>query len=252
MGIFFATATVAAAVVAAPGTASSTTAEFRLVDMVVADVDGAVITYSELLAEANLLLLKTRGPRVARAARLGRRLLSAVLLSMVHRELLLAEVRRLQLRPVDGGEVDRRLVRLRRRFDDEDGWQRFLVEAGFREPGDPSLGVPPVLRARLRTEAQVDRFLEVRVRLNVIVSERDIARCYEARRTSFGSAGLDVVAPRIREQLRQQREAEALADLLDQLIDRAEIRYDRRFEPPSNKPRRTRVRAPGSGFTCPI
>ena len=230
---------------------TATTADFRTVDMVVADIDGAIVTYSELLAEANLLLLESRGPRVARAALLGRPLLRAVLLSMVHRELLLGEIRRLQLRPVDGSEVDRRLVKLRRRFSDESDWQRFLVEAGFRDPGSQDLRVPAALRARLRAEAQVDRFLEVRVRLNVVVTDGDVAYCFAARRAVFGSARVDVVAPRIEAQLRRQREADALADLLEQLTDRAQVRYHPRFEPPSNRPRRAPIRAPGSGFTCP-
>ena len=123
------------ATAASPG--SSDTEEARLVDMVVADVDGAVVTYSELLSEANLLLLESRGARVARAARLSQNLLRAVLQSMVHRELLLGEIRRLQLRAIDGAEVDRRLVELRRRFDNEAGWQSFLIAAGFRDPDDP-------------------------------------------------------------------------------------------------------------------
>ncbi|MEO1339025.1 MAG: hypothetical protein AAFV29_25505, partial [Myxococcota bacterium] len=102
----------ALAMFGAPAEVETSTVGFRLVDLVVADVDGAIITYSELLAEANLVLLKTRGIRVARSARLNRDLLRAILSSMVHRELLLAEIRRLQLRPVDGAEVDRRLKRL--------------------------------------------------------------------------------------------------------------------------------------------
>ena len=187
---------------------------------------------------------------MARAARLSRPLLRAVLLSMVHRELLLGEIRRLQLRPVDGSEVDRRLVKLRRRFADERSWQRFLVSSGFRDPDSQELQVPAALRARLRAEAQVDRFLEVRVRLNVVVTDRDVADCFAARRTVFGSAGVEVVGPRVRAQLRRQREANALADLLEQLTGRAQLRYHPRFEPARTRPR-PEVRAPGSGFTCP-
>ena len=222
----------------------------RLVDMVVADVDGAVITYSELLAEANLLLLDTRGPRIAQNARLTRRLLRAVLLSMVHRELLLGEIRRLQLRPVSGSDIDRRLLELRRRFDDEAGWQRFLVAAGFRDPIDTDLRAPEDLRARLRAEAQVDQFLDVRIRLNIVVTDQDVSRCYQLRRSNFGDAELYLVAPRIEAQIRQQRESSALEALLEQLETRATVRYDPEFEPDRTRPK-TPARAPGSGFQCP-
>ncbi|MEL7369405.1 MAG: hypothetical protein AAFN74_10865, partial [Myxococcota bacterium] len=217
----------------APAEVETSTVGFRLVDLVVADVDGAIITYSELLAEANLVLLKTRGIRVARSARLNRDLLRAILSSMVHRELLLAEIRRLQLRPVDGAEVDRRLKRLRDRFSDEAAWRRFLVEAGFVSADAPPESYPASIRARERAEAQVDQFLKVRVRLNVVVTEADIAKCFRARRAVFGSgARLSMVAPRIRAQLRHQRETFALVDLISQLTTRASIRYEAEFEPP--------------------
>ena len=233
------------------GTATSTDAEYRTVDMIVADVDGSIITYSELLAEANLQLLETRSAQVAMRARLSRPLLRAVLQHMVHRELLLGEIRRLQLRPVESTSVDQRLLALRRRFKDEAAWQQFLANAGFRNPTDQDRTVPTTLRERLRAEAQIERFLEVRVRLNVVVTETDVARCYARIRSTFGGARLALVAPGIRDQLIRQREATAIAALIDQLMGRAELRYHPDFAPPRTTGPRAPARAQGSGFVCP-
>ncbi|MEM7677380.1 MAG: hypothetical protein AAF449_15380 [Myxococcota bacterium] len=243
----------AALLAAAPPEATETSSlAYRLVDLVVADVDGAVITYSELLAEANLVLLKTRGIRVARSAQLNRALLRAILSSMVHRELLLAEIRRLQLRLVENAEVERRLQRLKARFKDSGTWRRFLVESGFIGVDSPTETFPASIRARERAEAQVDQFLKVRVRLNVVITEADVARCFAARQAVFGpKATLSMVAPRIRAQLRHQREAFGLLDLVAQLTDRAHIRYEPDFEPPPLSLAPAPQKAPGSGFTCP-
>ncbi len=224
---------------------------YRIVDMVVADVDGAVVTYSELLSEANLVLLRLRGAEVARSARLHRGLLRVVLESMVNRELLLGEIRRLQMRPVAGGEVDELVVELRRRFDDEAGWQGFLVRAGYRGPSDPELTVPEPLRARLRAEAQIEEFLDVRIRFNIVVTERDIAECYRVHRALFGGASLQLVGPQIRRQIYAQREAKALEELIEQLRARAKTRIDPEFAPQPRPSKREPARAPGSGFTCP-
>lgn len=236
----------------APAARTSTIAEQRLVDMVVAVVDGSVvITYSELVSEATLLLLQTRGPQWALKAQLSRDLLRSVLRNRVDRELILRETDRLQMRAVDRSRVNELLRTLKRSFDDEAGWQRFLVLAGFRDPGDPTRAPPPELLAVLRAQAQAEAFLEVRVTRSIVVSDDDVAACYAARAQVFRGASLTRVAPRIRKQLEVQRHSQAMISLIEQLEDRARIRYDPEFEPPERSRDPEPPRAAGSSFTCP-
>ena len=183
-------------------------------------------------------------------AQLSRDLLRAVLRQMVQRELILAEIRRLQLRQVEATEVDDRLLQLRRRFDSEASWQEFLVRAGFRDSVDADEPAPPELTARLRAEAQVDRFLEVRVKLNVVVTDEDVAACYAELPDVFRGASLGRVAPRIKQQLEVQRHGAAMVQLLEQLESRARVRYDPEFEPPPPIRDPEPLRAVGSSFTC--
>ena len=99
--------------------------EERLVDMVVAQVDATVITFSELMAETRLVLLRTRGLELARSGAISEPLMLSLLRSIVHRELILGEVRRLNLQ-VPEEEVERTIAALRRKFPTPEDYQRFM------------------------------------------------------------------------------------------------------------------------------
>lgn len=216
-----------------------------LVDMVVAAVDGRPITLSELVAETKLVLLRTRDAEVADNAALTPPLLSAVLLSMVHRELLLAEVRRLQLREVPEPDVERAFQPLLKRFRGPSELYAFLERSGF--PSEPGRVVPPLVGAILRSELEVERFLEVRVRLGLKLDPAKLLACYEANRGYFKGRPYGEVEPRIRERLRADLEEAAIEQLLAQLKGRSVISYAPGYEPQPQEPESTDF-----GFRCPV
>ena len=216
--------------------------EERLVDMVVAQVDSNVITLSELMAEARLILLRTRGLDLARSGVISDELLRSMLRSIVHRELILGEVRRLNLQVPDE-EVERAIAAVRRKFPTPEDYQRFTDATGFR---DPITGRTPLLAAVLRSELQAERYLNLRVRLNVVIPDSDLMRCYEVNESKFFGRSFAEMKPRIQLVLREQREHKALLDLIAQLEGRAKIRYSPGFDPGPAEP------APASvAFQCP-
>lgn len=221
----------------------------HLIDMVVAQVDAAVITLSELVAETRLVLLKTAGAEVARASYLSQGLLNAVLKNIVSRELLLSEVRRLKLRDVPDQEMQQALEGIQKRFTDPADYERFLVKSGFREPGTEMIrgfDAPASLLAIVTAERQVERFLEVRVRKGT-PRESDVEACYEANRVQVGPRTLDELRGEIQARLAEQERERAIAMLLEQLAKRVTIRYAAGFEP--NEPIGTI--AVSIGLECP-
>ena len=198
--------------------------------MVIAEVDTTVITYSELLAETRLVLVRSGGPRLALAQSLSKPLVLAVLRAMVHRELLLAEMRRLQLGKAPEDGVLDALSSVRRRFATDGDYLRFLERAGFAELGAEDLA-PQSLLAILRAEQQVDRFLDIRIRLAAVISEADLYACYQANAARFSGRSFAQVQDLLRNTLQAQREREALKSLVEQLARRARIQYAKGYEP---------------------
>lgn len=218
----------------------------RVVDYAVAEVDGRVVTRSELEAEARLTLLRAYGSEVARTAELSSELLAALLEAVVHRRLLLVELRRLQLERVPGAVLENARAALRARFASSKDHGAFWVEVGLARSGDGQGGVaPPALQAILREEIAVDRFLDMRIRAGIVLDEEDVVRCFEANAGVFEGKQLDEVRGQIRARLRQGQEEAALDRLLGQLKDRTDVRF-----PTSLKPATGERRAPP--FTCPI
>ena len=204
-----------------------------IVDRVVARVDEAVITLSELEAETRLLLLDARNPALALQAELTPSLLASVLRSMVRRTLLLAELRRLQLRAAPEEDVARVVRRFEARFERAADFAAFLHTIGLTDPEpelDPHLAAPRALVERVRQEVEVNRFLDVRVRLNVVVGPAEVRACFEANRAHFGGQAFDAVAPQVRLRLQEQKEARALAEVVEQLEARARIRLEPPFD----------------------
>lgn len=215
----------------------------HLVEMVVAQVDSTAITLSEVMAQTRLVLLRSRGLDVARTAVISRPLMLAVLRSMVHRELLLGEVRRLNLQAPQE-EVDKTLAAIRRQFPTPEDYERFMDATGFRDPvtKDTSL-----LSGVVRGELQAERYLDLRVRLNVAILEGEMRRCYQANEQRFFGRTFAEMRPRIELELREQREQKALASLIEQLEGRSKIRFAPGFEPPPP----AREDEEGVGFVCP-
>lgn len=207
-------------------------AEPRLVDMVVAEIDLRVVTYSELTAEARLAVLEQRGPSFAQRAVLNLELLRAVLRNILARELLLAESRRLQLREVSAAEVEEELVKLRGRFALHADYIRFLESLGFEVPEgvrQDEGASPPELVSIVRSNLQVARFVELRVRPNVIVRDADVRRCFQRNEARLLGQSLSEARPVIERTLREELQAASLRELLGQLEAQANLRYTADF-----------------------
>lgn len=204
---------------------------WRRVDHVVAEVGPAVITRSELEAEARLALLRARGPDVARTAGLSEALLVSVLRGMVQRELLLAEARRLQIREASQDEVRVRARALLATFESEADALRFFERVGFSLPAlEDAERTPPGLLDLLRAEVQLERFVELRVRPTSVVRTADVAACYQADPGQFGGRTLEEARADIEAAIRETAGDRALAGLLVQLARRTPVRVARGLE----------------------
>ncbi|MFO0726940.1 MAG: SurA N-terminal domain-containing protein [Myxococcota bacterium] len=203
-------------------------AEEHLIDGVVAQVDAAVITRSELWAEARIVLLRSRGASVARSAELTDELLRSVLRNIVSRELLIAEARRLKMREVPEDEVDRELRRIVEAFATNSDFARFMESLGLTI--EPQGGPPPELVAIVRSERMVERFVALRIRQSFVIKEKDIERCYSANQGRLGSVSLSEVRPVIEELIRDARTERALSGVLEQLEKRATLRFQPGFD----------------------
>ncbi|MBK8012822.1 MAG: hypothetical protein IPK13_15845 [Deltaproteobacteria bacterium] len=206
----------------------------RLVDMVVAQVDETAITLSELVAETRLVLLRTQGLRVAERGSLDQPLLNAVLSAIIQRELIQREIKRLQLRELGDEDLAVGLSGVRRLLPTVEAFEHFMDVAGFqnlgpdapRAPGSP----PPLLANILRIERLVDRFVEVRIRANIVVSDAELRQCLELSQDRLDKSW-KTAAPALRRTLARAKERAELGSFIRDLARRAEIRYAPSFEP---------------------
>lgn len=162
----------------------------QVVDMVVAEVDKRIVTLSELLAETRLVLLRQAGPAQARTAAIRRPLLMAVLRSIIVRNLLLGEAKRLNLSALPAENTDRVLRSIRGLFANRGEYVRFLEQFGFdigpEALSSASAPIPPLLADIIRSELEVERFVTLRIHSSLVVSEDDIRECYLDQVDVFG------------------------------------------------------------------
>lgn len=218
----------------------------QLVDEVVAEVGSSVITYSELLAEAQLALVRARGPKLAARSVIGEAFLRPVLRAMVDRLLLLQEIHRLKLRDPSPEELQAAVERLKARFETPGDFEAFVRGSGYAAalPGEPA---PPELLASLKAELQVERFLKLRLRLKAKASEARLRRCYEANARLLEGRSFKRAEPEIRAQLQAQDDAAMLQELLEQLERRARPHFSPGYTP---DPRAGATPGP-TGILCP-
>jgi len=213
--------------------------------MVVAQVNDAVITLSELVAQTGLVLLRSRGPRVATEAALTRDLLASVLDAAVNEVLLFQEVRRLQLSDVSDVRMNRAYARDRRELRRRGMSMDFARTYGFEPLSEEA--PPPLWAALLRRQLAVEAFLMARSRLEIRPSATLVLRCYELNPEVFGGRAFSDAEPEIRARIREQIEARTAAELVDDLRRRASIRITAGFELSSREPLPDEA-----SFTCPL
>ncbi len=215
----------------------------QVVDMVVAQVNEAVITLSELVAKTGLLILEGQGPDAATRGGLSQDLLSSVLDLMINELLLHQEVRRLQLPPPTETEVRRVFDRALNRFVGPGQVAAFYEAYGF-EDQHLVQGPPPLWSALVQRELAVASFVEARARLEPRPTADAVLDCYGDNAEFFAGQLFNDVEPAIQRRFAEQIRDRTAERLLSELRKRARLRVAGGFERSRPAP------PPQYDFTC--
>src|SRR5213075_1232862 len=90
----------------------------------------------------------------------------------------------------------------------------------------------------------LERFLDVRVRRNIVVRDAETLACYDANRAYFEGRQFEAVKAQIVLRLKEIETERAIESLVASLEKRASVRYTPGFEPPPREPEE-------GGFFCP-
>src|SRR5215813_627362 len=144
----------------------------RVLDRVVALVDGRVLSWSQLDFEARVMLIDRGGVEAATAPLDASTLQNALDLAIAQRAAT-AEADKLSAYPVEPAEIDQRLRTFESRFPSAAAFQTFL-----RAHDADRAALAEVLARAIRTE----KFIEGRVRLRSQVPESEVRKAWEADR----------------------------------------------------------------------
>lgn len=187
--------------------------EGRLLDQVVAIIEGQVLTQSELDFETRVALIQ-QGALQAAFAPLDEEALKGGLELAINLRLQVLSANRLEAYPAEKEEVEARLARFRAAFESEDAFLLFLSRAG----ADLKL-LTQVLERRVRAE----RTLDSRLRLQAQVSEADVHRYYNQHASEYPE-GYEAVKSRLQTQLKKERYDQLAAEDLAELRSTAQVR----------------------------
>jgi hypothetical protein len=197
----------------APRATASQEAEARVVDRVVAVIEGQVLTLSELRFEARVALVQ-RGGMQALESPLDEDTLRGALDFIIHQRVQVLNADRLQAFPAEPAEVQVRLAAFQARVGGEAALGRFLA----RHDMDLA-GLEQVLARGLRAE----RILDSRIRLRAQVGETEVRRYFEQHAAEY-PAGYEAVRAAIRETLVRERYGALAAEELAQVRSSAQVR----------------------------
>jgi hypothetical protein len=193
--------------------AVSQTANDELLDEVVAVVNNKVITRSEVVEEAILLLVYRKGP-----AGLSRRLtgeyLGQVLELLINQRILLDEARRIELPSVTEEDNQKMLADFQKLFGARSSYSRFLLDYGISEES--------ISQALVRYY-RIDLMRKQKLEFLAQVSDEKVSQYYRVHRTDFGGAPLSAVGDAIRHRLSAQAQQRALARWISNLTKRSQI-----------------------------
>lgn len=183
----------------------------QVLDRVVAQVDGQIITLSDLRFEGHVALVERGGAGLADAPLDEAGLRSALELAIAQRAAG-AEADRLGSFPLEAQDVEARFARFVARFPDRAAFEAFLRASGADESQ---------LRDVLGRALRAERALDARVRLRAQVSEGDVRRAWEAA----GSPGtFEEARAAIRDKLVRTRYEAAAKEELAKLRGAAQVR----------------------------
>jgi hypothetical protein len=183
----------------------------QILDRVVAQVDGQVITLSDLRFEGHVALVERGGAGLADAPLDEAALRSALELAIAQRAAG-AEADRLGSFPLEAQDVEARYARFVARFPNRAAFEAFLHASGADESQ---------LRDVLGRALRAERALDARVRLRAQVSEADVRRAWEA---AGSPATFEESRAAIREQLVRTRYEAAAKEELAKLRAAAQVR----------------------------
>jgi hypothetical protein len=187
--------------------------EGRVIDQVVAVIEGQVLTRSELEFETRVALVQ-QGALQAAFAPLDEEALKGGLELAINMRLQVLSADRLEAFPAEKAEVEARLARFRASFEAEDSFLSFLARAG----ADLKL-LTEVLERRVRAE----RILDSRLRPRVQVSEQEVQRYYQQHASEYPE-GYAAVKVRLQNQLKKERYDQLAAKDLAELREAAQVR----------------------------
>jgi len=142
----------------------------RILDRVVALVDGRVLSWTQLDFEARVMLIDRGGVEAATAPLDAATLQNALDLAIAQRAAT-TEADKLNAYPVEPAEIDQRLRTFESRFPSAAAFEAFL-----KAHDADRAALAEVLARALRTE----KFVEGRVRLRSQVPESDVRKAWEA------------------------------------------------------------------------
>jgi peptidyl-prolyl cis-trans isomerase SurA len=182
-------------------------ASAEVIDRIVATVNGSVVLESELEDSIRVQRLMSGGSAaVDRAAELER---------LIDRALIEQQMERSSMPEPSEAEVNARIAELRAQLQpnnaDDSAWAALLASHGLSEAD---------IRSHIVLQISVLRFVEMRFRPSVYVSDKEVEQYYqqtfvpEMRRSSAEAPPLPQVSARIREVIVQQRVDDLLAQWL--------------------------------------
>lgn len=197
---------------AAPGLAAPDP-EGRILDQVVAIIEGQVLTQSELEFETRVALIRKEALQAAFAP-LDEEALKGGLELAINLRLQVLSSNRLEAFPAEKEEVEARLAGFRAAFESEDAFLRFLSRAG----ADLKL-LTEVLKRGVRAE----RILDSRLQPRVQVSSDEVKRYFERHAREYPE-GYDAAKERIQKQLKKERYDKLAVEDLAELRSAAQVR----------------------------
>jgi hypothetical protein len=185
-----------------------------VVDRVVAVVEDALVTLSELTFEARVLLVQRAGPQAAQAP-VDEALLRSVLELSIAQRLQVREAERLGAFALEQAERQALVDAFRARFPAPASLDAFLEAHGA-----------DVLQlgALLERGARAERALDSRLRVRVQVTEAEVRRHYERQAAALGGRPYTEVRERLRDELVRARSRAAAAEEVALLARGARIR----------------------------
>src|SRR5215468_4265203 len=189
----------------------------RILDRVVALVDGPVLSWTQLDFEARVMLIDRGGVEAATAPLDAATIQNALDLAIAQRAAT-TEADKLNAYPVEPAEIDQRLRTFESRFPTAAAFEAFL-----KAHDADRAALAEVLARALRTE----KFIEGRVRLRSQVAESDVRKAWDA---DHGGRTWEEARGPLRERMQRERAYVLAREALAQLRSSIPVRIVARPE----------------------